>query len=99
MEHFVQVCRRRGLKVNAGKSKVMVSGVEEGLECKVCVDGMRLEHVSEFKYLGYVLGESGTDEAECHRMVTSRRRVARAIRSLVNARSLHLECATCSYVC
>ena len=27
---FVEVCRRRGLKVNAGKSKVMVLGGEEG---------------------------------------------------------------------
>ena len=38
---------RRGLKVNAGKSKVMVLGGEEGLECEVCVDGIRLEFASE----------------------------------------------------
>ena len=37
--------------------------------------------------------ESGTYEAECSRKVTSGRRVAGAIRSLVNARSLQLECA------
>ena len=29
---FVEVCRRRGLKVIADKSKVMVLGGEEGLE-------------------------------------------------------------------
>ena len=29
---FVEVCRRRGLKVNAGKSKVMVLNGKEGLE-------------------------------------------------------------------
>ena len=29
---FIEVCRRRGLKVKAGKSKVMVLGGEEGLE-------------------------------------------------------------------
>ena len=28
---FAEVYRRRGLKLNAGKSKVMVSGGEEGL--------------------------------------------------------------------
>ena len=27
------------------------------------VDGVRLEHISEFKYLGCVLDESGTDGA------------------------------------
>ena len=81
------MCRRRGLKVNAGKSKVILLGGEEGLECEVCIDGIRLELVSEFKYLGYVLDESGTDEAGC-----GRRRVAGAEISLVNARSLQLEC-------
>ena len=52
---FLGVCKRRGLKVNAGKSKVMVLGREEGLEFAVCVHGIRLEHVSEFKYLGCVI--------------------------------------------
>ena len=42
--------------------------------------------------MGCVLDESGTDEAECSRKVESGRRVAAAIRSLVNARSLQLEC-------
>ena len=44
------MCRRRGLKFNAGKSKVMELNGEEGLECEVHVDGIRLEHVSECKY-------------------------------------------------
>ena len=43
---------RRGLKVNACKSKIMVFGGDEGLECEVYVEGVGLEHVSEFKYVG-----------------------------------------------
>ena len=66
---FAEVCRRRDIKVNRGKSKVMLLGGEEGLDSEVCVDGIRLEHVSEFKYLGCVLDESDTDEAECSRKV------------------------------
>ena len=58
---------------------------EDGLECEVCVDGIRFEHVSEFKYLRCVLEESDNNEAECSRKVVSGRRVAGAIRSLVNA--------------
>ena len=54
---FVEVYRRRGLKVNAGKSKVILLGGVEGLDCEVCVNGIRLEYVSEFKYLGCVLDE------------------------------------------
>ena len=51
---------------------------------------IRLEHALEFKYLGCVLDESGTDEAECNRKVASGMRVAGTIRSLVNAKSLQL---------
>ena len=62
---FVEVNRKIDLKVNAGKIMVMSLGGEEGLEYEVCVDGIHLEHVSEFKYLGNVLDESVTVEAEC----------------------------------
>ena len=47
----------------------------------------------EFKYLVCVLDESGTDGAECSKKMGSGKRVAGAIRSLVNVRSLQLECA------
>ena len=83
---FVEVCKRRGLKVNAGKSKVMMLGWEEGLECEVCLDMFR-----SFKYLGCVLEKLGSDETECSRKVASRRRIAGAMKSLVNVRSLQLE--------
>ena len=59
---FVEVCRSSRLKANVGKSKVMMLGWEEGLECEVCVNGIRLEHVSDSKYLRCVLDESGIDE-------------------------------------
>ena len=64
---FAELCRRRGLKVNAGKSKMMAKNGEEGLECEVHVDGIHLKHVSEFKYFGCVLDKSGTYEAESRR--------------------------------
>ena len=54
------------------------------MECEVHVGGIRLEHVSEFKYLVCVLDESGTDGAERIRKVASGRIVAGAIRSFVN---------------
>ena len=54
MGRFAEVCRRGGLKISPGKSMVMVLGWEEGLECEVCIDGILLEPVSEFIYLGCV---------------------------------------------
>ena len=38
VEWFVEVCRRRRLKVNAGKSKVMVMNGEDEFECEVHVN-------------------------------------------------------------
>ena len=84
---------KSGLKVNESKKKVMVLGGEERLECDVCVGGIRLEHVSEFKYLGCNLDKSGSNEAECRRKVVRGMRVVGANRSLVNFRGLQLECA------
>ena len=46
---FVEVCKRRGLKINEGKSKVMVLGGEEGLKFEVCIYVIRLAYISEFK--------------------------------------------------
>ena len=60
---LAEVHRRRGVKVNASKTKVMVLNGEEGLECEVYIDRICFEYVSEFKYLGYVLDKSGTDGA------------------------------------
>ena len=40
---FAEMCRRRGLKGNAGKCKVMVLNREKGLECEVHVDGIHLD--------------------------------------------------------
>ena len=45
VERFIEECRRRGLKFNAGKRKVKVLGREEGFEREICVNGIRLEHV------------------------------------------------------
>ena len=70
------------------RARVMVVNGEEGLECEVYVEGIRLECVSEYKFLGCVLNESDTDGSECSRKVTSGRRVADTIRFLVNARDL-----------
>ena len=69
---------------------MMLNG-EEGLEWEIHVDGMQLEHMSEFKYLGCALDESGTDEAECRRKAARGRKVGGTIKSMVNARGLQPE--------
>ena len=48
---FAEVCRRRGPKANASKSKVKILNREEGLECDVCVYGMHLEYRDTQEYI------------------------------------------------
>ena len=71
VRRFIEVYRRRGLKVNEGKSKVMVLVGEEGLECEVSVDVIRFKHVSEFKYFDVFW----TNEVQMRQSVVGRWRV------------------------
>ena len=70
----------------------MVLNGEDKLECDVHVDGMRLEHLSDFAYLGCVLDELNADNTDCHRKIVSGREVTGAIRSPVKSRSRQLQC-------
>ena len=79
VECFVEVCMRRGLKVNAGKSKVMVLKGEKGLKCEFCVDGMRLEHVSEFKQ-----GVFRTNQGHMRQSVRGRWRVGGGLKVVLS---------------
>ena len=56
MGRFVEVCGKRSLKINTDKRKVMLLVREEGLQSEVCIDGIRLEHVSEFNFFGMCFG-------------------------------------------
>ncbi len=76
----MKVGERRKLKVNAGKSKVMVFerareqtidfampyrvGSEVILGCKIWLGKERTEEVKEFKYLGTILCKLGSMEGE-----------------------------------
>ncbi len=71
VNEFFSVCKRRKLKVNAGKSKVMVSERRDEevinfntayrvrlpaeASCRIMLGSEKMEEVSEFKYLRTVL--------------------------------------------
>ena len=86
---FAEVYRRRGLKVNAGKSKVMVLNGKEGLKYEVHVDGIRLSMSWNLN----IWGVFWINQVQMEQNVIERWRFAGAIRSLVNARDLQLEYA------
>ncbi len=80
INEFYNVCKRRKLKVNAGKSRVMVFEKKKGevidfniaywvrmpavARCRIRLGSEKMEEVSEFKYLGTVLCKHGGMEGE-----------------------------------
>lgn len=63
LEIWNTVLEENGMKINKKKTKVMVIG-EDSVEMKVRIDGIRLEQVRVFPYLGVALDEKGTQEVE-----------------------------------
>ncbi len=74
VNEFCSVCKRRKLKVNTGKSKVMVFERKEEVidfssayrvrppavaRCRIILGNEKMEEVSELKYLGTVLCKPG----------------------------------------
>jgi len=57
---FGHVCEKRNLKVNVGKSKVMVFERDEVTNCEVWLNNQVMENVSSFKYLGSVMNKDGS---------------------------------------
>ncbi len=80
VNEFYNVCKRRKLKVNAGKSKVMVFERREGevidfnvanrvrmpavARCKIMLGREKMDEVSEFKYLGTVKERKEEEEED-----------------------------------
>src|SRR3978361_662388 len=58
------------MKINIEKTKVMVVG-KENKDVKVEMDGMTLQQVKDFKYLGIHIQENGRQEAEVNERVTT----------------------------
>ena len=72
---FGSVCERRKLRVNVGKSRVMLNGEA-------------LEGVDQFKYLGSVIAANGGVEADVHHRVNEGCKVLGALEGVMKNRGL-----------
>ena len=104
VNEFYEVCKRRKLKVNCEKSKVMVFErrktevigfdvpyrirLENERKCKIVMDGKCLEEVNEFKYLGTVLCKYGSMEAEVSERAVKGRQVVGSLNRIMKGRSV-----------
>ncbi len=101
---FDSVCKRRKLKVNVNKSKVMVceqsrtkvvdyvclyrEGIECEKKCKIILNDKEMEEVIEFKYLGSVMCKNGGMEGETRERPLQGRRVVGSLGRILKGRSV-----------
>ena len=84
-----RVCRRRKLKVNLAKSKVMRSA-SDGMvgEMNTMMDGEVLEEVAVFKYLGSLVTAVGRVETDVQQRFLEGSKVFGAVRSVLKVGKL-----------
>ncbi len=104
---FNCVCKRRKLKVNVNKSKVMVCERSRseavdfvcpyrvGTECEKRMQNNfeceEIEEVNEFKYLGSVMCKYSGTEGETSERALQGRKVVRSLGHIMNGRSVSME--------
>ncbi len=105
-DEFERVCKRRKLKVNASKSKVMVfeRAREQTIdfakpyrveseaipECKIRLGKEKMEEVNEFKYLGTILCKHGSMKGEIRERTGKGRQVMGALERVMKGRSVSM---------
>ena len=86
---FGRVCKRRKLRVNVGKSKVMrCTRNEDGARLNVMLNGELLEEVDELKYLGLIIAANGGVEADVRHRVNEGCKVLGALKGVMKNRGL-----------
>ncbi len=106
VDEFERVCKRRKLKVNVGKSKVMVFerareqtidfakphrvGSEAIPDCKIWLGKEKMEEVSEFEYFGTILYKHGSMEGEIRERTVMGRQVMGALERVMKGRSVSM---------
>ncbi len=104
VNEFYNVYKRRKLKVNAGKSKVMAFERREGeviyfnvayrvrmpaeARCRIMLGREKMEEVGELKYLGMVLCKLGGMEREIRERVMKGRRVVGPLAGVMKGRKV-----------
>ncbi len=105
VDEFDRVCKRRKLKVNAGKSKVMVFerareqtinfakpyrvGSEAILECKIWL-GKEMEEVNEFKDFGTILCNFWSIEGDIRERTVKGRQVMGVLERVMKGRNVRM---------
>ncbi len=106
VDEFDRVCKRRMLKVNAGKSNVMVFErareqtinfakpyrveSEAILGCKIWLGREKMEEVNEFQYLRTILCKHGSMEGEIRERTVKSRQVIGVLERVMKGRNVSM---------
>ena len=85
---FRETAERIGLRINQEKSKVMEIARRCELEDSVNIDGMEVEVVETFKYLGMTVGKDGKMNEEINQRIGAANRCLFSLISLLKKRSI-----------
>ena len=92
VQEFGRVCKRRKLRVNVGKSKVMrCARNESDTRLNVMLEGEVLEEVDQFKYLGSIISANGGVEADVSHRVNEGCKVLGAVNGVIKNRGLGMD--------
>ncbi|CAG9134602.1 unnamed protein product [Plutella xylostella] len=81
--------KRKGMKVNVNKTKVMVFEREEEVtECKITIENEKVEQVNEFVYLGCLFTRDGKCEGDIERRVKAGNKVNGALHSFMRSQNV-----------
>ena len=98
VSEFDTVCERRKLRVNVGKSKIMIcSRYGNGDRMHVILNGEQLEEVDCFKYLGSRVGADGECERDVVHKMNEEYRAWGALISELSNRGLGIKAKKCLY--
>ena len=79
---FDEICRKRKLRVNVKKSKVMRMGRRGGNRLEIKLEGGTLEEVEVYRYLGVDLSADGGMEKEIQHRITDARKAMDAMKKV-----------------
>ncbi|KAI5715694.1 hypothetical protein M8J77_020891 [Diaphorina citri] len=90
VESICEAGKRYGMKINVGKTKVMMMGnIEESLN--ITLEGEKLEQVHKFKYLGGMIYSSGSCTEEIRGRISMGKTAYVKVQNILTARRIPLQ--------
>lgn len=82
LDIWKKILERKNLNINVDKTKVMVIS-KENASVSVHIDNKKVEQVTNYKYLGTIIEQSGSNEVEVNNRIGATNRLLQSIKNVV----------------